>query len=172
MLRPRSEDAIQGEDLQSGTVEAEAASAKVVEPEQGKESIHVISSSDEEIVEVHRTKNKGKKRKKNVLDLNVTSIDMTDYTQRAVTIDIKHIKAPEQSLRGMSESHKAELIKNFRKRSLLGGFGLMSVTVARETDMNNALNDEKRVLVNCVLVDGHHRLMALLHVLEHENDPR
>ncbi|KAI0566734.1 hypothetical protein FGB62_6g410 [Gracilaria domingensis] len=137
-----------------------------------KENIHVISSSDEDVVEVKRPKRTGTKRKKNILDLNVNSIDLTEYTQRAVTIDITRIKKPEQTLRGMSETHKGDLIENFRKRGLLGALGLMSVTVAREIDMKNALNDEDRVLVDCVLVDGHHRLMALLHILEHDKDPR
>ncbi|KAI0565255.1 hypothetical protein FGB62_20g211 [Gracilaria domingensis] len=181
MLRPRS--APQREDPQPATAEAQPASvAGPAEPEPQhdstaelgnvKENIHVISSSDEDVVEVKRPKRTETNRKKNILDFNVSSIDLTDYTQRAVTIDITRIKKPEQTLRGMSEIHKGDLIENFRKRGLLGALGLMSVTVAREIDMKNALNDEDRVLVDCVLVDGHHRLMALLHILEHDKDPR
>ncbi|KAI0557557.1 hypothetical protein FGB62_289g05 [Gracilaria domingensis] len=131
-----------------------------------------MSSSDEDVVEVKRQRRTGTERKKNIWDLNANSIDLTDYTQRAVAIYITHIKKSEQTLRGMIESHKGDLIENFRKCGLLGALGLMIVTVAREMEMENALNDKERVLVDCIIVDGHHRLMVLLHILEHDKDPR
>ncbi|KAI0557532.1 hypothetical protein FGB62_292g08 [Gracilaria domingensis] len=127
-----------------------------------KDDIHVISSSNEDVVEVKRSNRTETKRRKNILDLNRRSIDLTDYTQRPVTIDITRTKKPEQTLLGMSESHKVDLILNFRKPGLFGALGLMSVAVALEMDMKNALNNEDRVLLDCVIIDGPHRLMEVM----------
>ncbi|KAI0564227.1 hypothetical protein FGB62_29g123 [Gracilaria domingensis] len=181
MLRPRS--APQSEDLRPATAEAQPTSVAgtvELEPQHDstaelgnvKEKIHVISSSDEDVVEVTGPKRTETERDKNILDLNVSSSDLTDYTQPAITIDITRMKKAEQKLRGMRESHKGDLIENLGKRGLLRALGLLSMTVAREIDVKNELNDEDRGLVYCVLVDVPHRLMPLLHILEHDKDPR
>ena len=94
-------------------------------------------------------------------EVELTRIRVDDYDQTTVEVDIRHIVTPEQTLRGLSQAHVEKLVENFRLRGLLGSLGLLSITPAHGRTLEQAVNNEYKVKVECVLVDGLHRLMAL-----------